>query len=134
MQCNDRMAGSPSTPPPRPALFGRYRRAYSPVRLRDKLARHARAAGFEVVRRALTLYYAAQSPTTPAWARAVVVGALGYFIALIDVVPDLTPVLGYTDDLGVLAAALVAIARSVTPEIEARAARRAAEWLGEPPP
>lgn len=133
MQCNGRMAGSPSTPPPSPALLRRYRPAYSPVRLRDKLARHARAAGYEVVRRALTLYYAAQSPATPAWARAVVVGALGYFVALIDAVPDLTPVLGYTDDLGVLAAALAAIARSVTPEIEGRAARRAAEWLGGPP-
>lgn len=133
MQCNAGVAGSSSTPPPPPALLRRYRRAYSPVRLRDKLARHARAAGYEVVRRALMLYYAAQAPTTPAWARAVVIGALGYFIALIDAIPDPTPVLGYTDDLGVLAAALAAIARSVTPEIEARAARRAAEWLGAPP-
>ncbi|MCC7414105.1 MAG: DUF1232 domain-containing protein [Gammaproteobacteria bacterium] len=104
--------------------------AYSPGRLRDKLRRYARVAGREVVERVLQLYFAARSPATPAWARAVIVGSLGYFISLIDAIPDLTPVLGYSDDLVVLGVALTAVARSITPAIRARAARHADAWFG----
>ncbi len=54
--------------------------AYSEESFWDKTARHAEAAGYEVIEKAPWLYYAAQKPTTPAWARTVVYGALGYFI------------------------------------------------------
>ena len=71
-----------------------------------KVASFAKAAGKELIEKALWLYYAAQDPATPAWAKGIVYGALGYFILPIDAIPDVTPVIGYTDDLGVLAAAV----------------------------
>lgn len=46
----------------------------------SKLTRYATSAGKEVVEKALLLYYAAQRPDTPMWAKATVYGALGYFI------------------------------------------------------
>src|SRR5690554_7055623 len=78
---------------------------YSGERLQQKLKRYGRKAGMEVVERALTLYYTARAPEAPVWCKTALYGALGYFISLIDGIPDLTPVLGYTDDLAVMAAA-----------------------------
>ncbi|MFQ8736539.1 MAG: YkvA family protein [Bilophila wadsworthia] len=40
----------------------------------------------------------------------VIYGALGYFISPIDVIPGFHPVVGFTDDIGVLAAAVVVAA------------------------
>jgi uncharacterized membrane protein YkvA (DUF1232 family) len=80
---------------------------------------YAFIAGRDVIEKALILYYTARAPATPAWAKATIVGALGYFVSLIDAIPDLTPIIGYTDDLGVMVAALAVVAASVTPEIRA---------------
>lgn len=97
----------------------------------EKLGGYARTAGREVVERALQLYYAAQSPETPLWAKSTIYGALGYFISVVDAIPDVTPIVGYTDDLGVLVAAVAAVASSITPEMRERAARKAREWFPE---
>ncbi len=104
---------------------------YSEERFQHKLLRYARVAGREAVERALQLYYAAQSPSTPGWARAAIYGALGYFITPLDAVPDFIPFAGFGDDLGVLVAAMAAVALYVTPEIKRRAAEKAADWFGE---
>lgn len=101
-------------------------------KLRDKLGTAVRQASGEVLRHALQLYFAARSPETPAWARSVIYGALGYFISVFDAVPDFTPVMGYTDDLSVLAAALATVATYVGPE-ERRKARAVLARLGLDP-
>ncbi|WP_306589790.1 YkvA family protein [Geothrix sp. 21YS21S-4] len=74
---------------------------YSDERFWEKLKRYAKTAGKEVIEKALWLYYAAQEKETPLWAKAVCYGALGYFISPIDAIPDVTPVVGYADDLSV---------------------------------
>ena len=108
--------------------YGKY---YSQDRFWKKLLKFARNAGREVVENALSLYYTAQAPDTPAWAKTVITGALGYFILPADAIPDLIPAVGYGDDLGALVAALAAVAAHVTPEIKTRAKEKAAEWFGE---
>jgi len=95
----------------------------------NKLRHHAGRAGREVLERALCLYYAARKPETPAWARTVMYGALAYFIAPIDAVPDLTPVLGFSDDLGVLVSALITVAMYIDDEVRAKARDKLAQWL-----
>ncbi len=106
-----------------------FEKEYSEHDFWKKVGGYARSAGREVVELALQLYYAAQSPDTPRWAKAAIYGALGYFISVIDAIPDLTPIVGYTDDLGVLVAALAAVASNVTPEIKEKAADKAREWF-----
>lgn len=108
-----------------------FEKHYSRAHFWRKLLRYARRAGHEVVRRALELFYAAQSPDTPAWAKATIYAALGYFISMIDAIPDLTPVLGYSDDLGVLAAAMAAVAKNITPEVREQAAAKLQQWFPE---
>ncbi len=91
-------------------------------------------AGKEVIGKALQLFYVWQDDSTPTWAKSVILGALGYFITTLDAVPDITPIVGFTDDLGVLAAALAAVASYVTPEIKQQAKDKLNDWFGEKEP
>ena len=91
----------------------------------DKVLSVAKAAGREVIESVLTLYYALIDGETPRWAQAIIVGALAYFVNPIDVILDAIPGLGYTDDLGVLAAAIGAVAAHIKPEHR----KRARDWV-----
>ncbi|AXV16671.1 hypothetical protein CYG48_13825 [Neorhizobium sp. SOG26] len=50
-------------------------------------------------------YYCAVDPKTPTRVRGILLAALGYFVLPIDVVPDVFAVVGFTDDIAVLATA-----------------------------
>ena len=56
-------------------------------------------------------------------------GALAYFISPIDAIPDPIPVIGFTDDLGVLIGAVATIAAHITPKEKKKAAEKMAEWF-----
>ena len=64
-----------------------------------------------------------------AWAKAAIFAALGYFISPVDAVPDVVPLLGFTDDLGVLAAALAATAASIKDEHVVKAKETMQRWF-----
>ena len=65
------------------------------------------------------------------WCRTDILGSLAYFVSLIDGIPDLTPFLGYTDDISVMAAAIATVANYITPEIKQRAQEKTISILGE---
>lgn len=77
---------------------------------------------------ALTAYYCALDRTTPTRVRAAIFGALAYFVVPADAMPDILPVLGFTDDAAVIAATIQLIAAYVLPE-HREAARRALEKI-----
>ncbi|WP_373498987.1 YkvA family protein [Desulfococcus sp.] len=104
---------------------------YSDKSFWDKILKYAKVAGIEVIEKALWLYYAAQNPATPAWAKTVIYGALAYFIFPVDAIPDFTPVVGYVDDLGVLAAAVVTVSMYITDEVKAITTKKLKDWFGE---
>ncbi|PZO76555.1 MAG: DUF1232 domain-containing protein [Mesorhizobium amorphae] len=60
-------------------------------------------------------YYCALDWNTPMRAKAVIFGALAYFIMPADAIPDFLLIAGFTDDVAVLSAALAAIRSHVTP-------------------
>jgi uncharacterized membrane protein YkvA (DUF1232 family) len=62
----------------------------------------------------LAAFYAAIDPATPAGAKAILFGAIGYFIVPIDVIPDVMGAFGYTDDLAVILAAIRAVGNNIT--------------------
>jgi uncharacterized membrane protein YkvA (DUF1232 family) len=116
-----------------------YEKEYSEEKFWQKLASSALAAGRKVVHKALTLYFAARSGNTPLWAKAAIFGALGYFISPIDAIPDAIPVIGYSDDLAVLAAAAAVVAKFLTGEHSQQADEALQRWFGKgakqlPPP
>jgi uncharacterized membrane protein YkvA (DUF1232 family) len=107
-----------------------FEREYSDDGFWTKVRRYAKAAGIEVVERALQLYYAAQSPDTPAWAKRVIYGALGYFVLPADAIPDFIPAAGYADDLGALVMALASVAFYITPAVREKAHQKLDDWFG----
>lgn len=96
----------------------------------NKTKSFAKVAGETVLEPALKLYYSARDPDTPAWAKTTVYGALGYFISPIDAIPDITPIVGYSDDLGVLLAATVAVAAYIKKEHGEKAKKTLKQWFG----
>lgn len=110
--------------------FQSFEKKFSDSGLWTKLARYAKTAGREVVEKVLWLYYAAQDPKTPRWAKTAIYGALGYFIFPLDAIPDFAALVGYTDDLGVLLAALATVSAYVTEDVKARASNTMERWFG----
>jgi uncharacterized membrane protein YkvA (DUF1232 family) len=102
---------------------------YSEQSFWDKLAKYAIDAGKEVVLAALKLYFATLEKSTPAWAQAVAIAALAYFISPIDAIPDFTPVIGYADDAGVLTTALGTLATYITDDINRKSQNKLQEWF-----
>ena len=111
-----------------------YEEAFSEQGFWNKLKKYAKSAGREVVEKALLLYYAAQEEKAPKWAKATIAAALGYFIVPLDAIADLTPAVGYADDLGVLALAIAAVATYINEDVRSKTAKRMATWFGDEPP
>lgn len=110
-----------------------YEEAFSESGFWNKLKKYAKTAGGEVVEKALLLFYAAQEEKAPKWAKATIAGALGYFIVPLDAIADITPAVGYADDLGVLALAIAAVATYINDDVRSKTAARMASWFGEEP-
>ena len=64
----------------------------------------------------LAAYYCAFDRETPRHIQLALLGALAYFILPFDFMPDMLPVLGFTDDAAVLATAIRMVASHITPE------------------
>jgi uncharacterized membrane protein YkvA (DUF1232 family) len=79
----------------------------------------------------IAAHYCAFDRQTPLKVKAVLVGALAYFVLPTDVIPDVLPVIGYTDDAAVLAAAIKLVASHITPEHREAARRMLARMRGE---
>jgi uncharacterized membrane protein YkvA (DUF1232 family) len=85
----------------------------------SKLRRHVRRVPF--VEDAVAGYYCALDPATPLQVKAVLFGALAYFVLPIDLVPDVIAWLGFTDDAAVLYAAIRTVAPHITDRHRAQA-------------
>jgi uncharacterized membrane protein YkvA (DUF1232 family) len=64
----------------------------------------------------IAAHYCAFDRQTPLRVKAVLVGALAYFVLPADVIPDVLPLIGYADDAAVLAAAIRLVASHITPD------------------
>ena len=86
-----------------------------------------RSAGEAVALEAAKAWHVAQDPATPAQVKGLLYGALAYLALPIDAVPDVVPLVGFTDDLAALGAALYAANTWVTEDAldRARASVRA---------
>ena len=106
------------------------KQAYSDASFWKKVEGVAKAAGREVLRPALRLYFTQAAEKTPAGAKATVYAALAYFIWPYDFVFDAIPGAGYTDDIALMTAALGNIATHVTPAVKRKATMKLKQWFG----
>lgn len=111
--------------------FGEYEKHYSEDNLFKKILKYAKAAGIKVVYLCLLLYYALQNPEMPTHIKATIIGALGYFVLPLDLIPDITPIVGYGDDLAVLTSALVTASLYIDGEVRLKAKKKLVDLFGE---
>lgn len=109
--------------------FEEYIKRFSEASLWKKVRNYANKAGQQTVYTVLLLFYAYRRSDTPLWAKNIILGTLGYFISPIDALPDLTPVIGYTDDMGVLSFGLVTIACYVNNDVKVKAKTQLKKWF-----
>ncbi len=95
------------------------------------LKKYGTKMGFKGLHAAATLYMALKSPNMSKANKMIILGALGYFILPIDVVADLLPVVGLSDDLVVMTAALTKVFMSIDDEMKADAHALLKKTLGE---
>lgn len=110
--------------------YSSYGSYFSSSELWDKVKNVAQKAGVKVIYAVLLLYYVATDKNVSASDKAKIYGALGYFILPIDLIPDFTPGIGYTDDLTALIWALHAVWDNITPDIKHKAKTKLREWFG----
>lgn len=108
-----------------------YSRKYSESGFWEKIKNYGKAAGKEVVGKALLLYYAAVSNKTPIGIKALIYGALGYFIFPVDFVPDIIPVVGFADDLVALGTAIASATAYITDEVRQQAKEKLEDWFDD---
>jgi uncharacterized membrane protein YkvA (DUF1232 family) len=73
-------------------------------------------AGLPFAEDLLAAYYCAFDKQTPRHVQVALLGAIAYFILPFDFIPDMMPVLGFTDDAAVLATAIRLVATHIRPE------------------
>jgi uncharacterized membrane protein YkvA (DUF1232 family) len=78
----------------------------------------------------LTAYYCAFDRQTPTHVRVALLGALAYFISPLDILPDVLPIVGMTDDAAVLAGAIKLVWDNIKPA-HREAAQRALVRLND---
>lgn len=96
----------------------------------EKISKIAKRAGAKLVYIALILYYTLQSDKVSLKDKAIIVGALGYLVSPLDVIPDAIPIVGLGDDLAVLLYVIGKIG-NVSEEIKEKAKAKLTKWFDE---
>ncbi|MBL0388248.1 DUF1232 domain-containing protein [Tumebacillus sp. ITR2] len=110
--------------------YSKYQSEFSDDSFWEKVKKVAKKVGAKGIYAALLLYFAMLSPNTPMKAKAVIAGALGYFIFPIDLIPDIIPAVGYTDDFGALMSALALVAMYIDADCKSKAREKLRNWFG----
>ncbi len=110
-----------------------YSEEYSESGFWDKASKVLKAAGEQTLLLALKLYFSARDPDTPTWAKTTIYSALGYFICTMDAIPDLTPILGFSDDLGALTVAMATVAVYIKEAHVQKANEKMQDWFPSDP-
>jgi uncharacterized membrane protein YkvA (DUF1232 family) len=109
----------------------KYKKFFSEQGMWVKIKHFAKQIGVKTIYMVLLMFNAYKRPNTPKWAKNIIIGAIGYFISPIDALPDLTPFLGYTDDLGILGFGLVTIAGYVNNDVRIASRKQLKKIFGE---
>ncbi|MGP1387125.1 MAG: YkvA family protein [Thainema sp.] len=104
---------------------------YSDEAFWDKMRAFGTKAGKSLVEQAFVMWNALHDPKTPISAKLTIAGALAYWILPVDMIPDVLPAVGFTDDLSAITAALASIAMSITPEMKTKAKAQTAALFNE---
>ena len=111
--------------------FMKYSGKFTNTGFTEKISRVAKRAGAKLVYAALILYYTLQSDKVSVKDKAIIIGALGYLISPLDVVPDAIPIAGLGDDLAVLVYVLQKVWTDVNDDVKQKAKEKLSKWFAE---
>ena len=97
----------------------------------EKISKIAKRAGSKLVYAALILYYTLQSDKISVKDKAIIIGALGYLVSPLDVIPDAIPIAGLGDDRALLIYVLNKVWGNVSEDIKAKAKDKLSKWFDE---
>jgi uncharacterized membrane protein YkvA (DUF1232 family) len=109
----------------------KYEKNFSEKSFLEKVLHVGKSIGGTVVYPTLLLYHLWKSPAVTTSQKAVVAGALGYFIFPMDLIPDFLVGFGYTDDMVALTAALTALANCFNDSVQDAAKAHLKSVLGD---
>ena len=109
----------------------KYKEKFSQKNFIEKIQRVAKRAGVKLVYVALILYYLIESNKVSVKDKAIIIGALGYLISPIDIVPDAIPIAGLGDDMAVMLYVLDKVWGQVDDEIKSKAQRKLSKWFDD---
>ncbi len=111
--------------------FSKYADNFSVKGFTEKIGRIAKRAGSKLVYASLLLYYTLESKNIPTKEKAIIIGALGYLISPLDLVPDAIPLAGLGDDLAVLTFVLQRVWSGIDDDIKSKAREKLSQWFDE---
>lgn len=109
----------------------KYKDKFSQQNFFDKIQYVAKRAGAKLIYIALLLYYLMQSDKISLKDKAIIIGALGYLISPLDIMPDAVPIAGLTDDLGVMLYTLRKVWSSIDDDMKKKAHEKLSTWFDD---
>ncbi|WP_297719075.1 YkvA family protein [uncultured Porphyromonas sp.] len=107
-----------------PKDFTKYSSHFSELTFKQKLGRVGAMLEDTLLMPVLKLYYILKEPSVPKRSKLYIMGALGYFILPVDLLPDFLPgLLGFTDDIIVVGIILRQVRKFDSPQIQAKVDR-----------
>ncbi len=104
---------------------------FSENKLFKKIEKVAKSAGVIVIYPAVVLFYLFKEKSVPVASKSIIAAALAYFIFPADSIPDVTPIIGYSDDLGIMLVSLSHLVKYITPELLEKVKSRMTKWFGD---
>lgn len=108
-------------------------KAFSATGFRLVAGKLVKRGARKIITVTFTLYYCMRDSETPAWAKSVILGSLGYLIFPMDFIPDAIPGVGFTDDWSVILGAIATVAAHIKDEHRLKAESKAERMLGGEP-
>lgn len=105
--------------------------SFKKSKLIKKVKQAAKSAGLVIVYPAMILFYLFKDQKVPIASKSIIAAALAYFIFPTDSIPDITPIIGYSDDLGILLVSISQLTKYISPEILNKTKDKIVEWFGE---
>lgn len=109
-----------------------YKKEYNEKNFFDKLKKVLKVVGVKGVYMLLLLYNTLQRKDIPPKEKSIIIGALGYFILPLDALPDITPIVGYSDDIFALGMAILKVMPYIDDEMKEKSREQIMKWFKIP--
>ena len=109
-----------------------YKKEYNEKSFFDKLKKVLKVVGVKGVYMLLLLYNTLQRKDIPPKEKSIIIGALGYFILPLDALPDITPIVGYSDDIFALGMAILKVMPYIDDEMKEKSKKKIKKWFKIP--